>query len=89
MWWGAALFAAIIPPHIPWLLLLLSIGPIAATRAMRQKSLIHRQTVTCPDCGHACEIEEQAESWPLGARCSPCQSVVWMEPTSTPAAGQG
>ena len=79
-WWGAALLAALVPPHIPWFTLTFLGGPIAAWLASRQHLLVPAQQISCPDCGTPSELEEQAETWPLGVRCKPCRSVFWISP---------
>ena len=85
LWWGIGLFAALIPPHIPWALIAFIGGPIAAWLASRQGALILEQPVTCPDCGTAATLEEQPESWPIGVRCSPCRGVFWINPAAPEA----
>jgi hypothetical protein len=82
LWWGIGLFAALIPPHFPWITLAFIGGPIAAWLASRQGALVLQQEVTCPDCGTTATLEEQAESWPIGVRCSPCRGVFWIAPKS-------
>jgi hypothetical protein len=78
MWWGGALCAALVPPHIPWFTIAFLGGPFAAWLASRQKAMLQEQDVTCPDCGTPSHLDEQAETWPLGARCSPCRTVFWI-----------
>ena len=80
MWWGGGLFAALIPPHFPWLGLGLIGGPIAAWLASKQGALVIKQEVTCPDCGTTTTLDEQAEAWPIGVRYSPCRGVYWISP---------
>lgn len=77
MWW-AGMIAVVIPPHFPWLIIAFLGGPIAAWMASRQKSMVQSQQVACPECGALSAIDEQAESWPLGARCEPCRHVFWI-----------
>ena len=79
LWWCGGVLGAAMPPHIPWLTIGLVGGPIAAWLASRQGALIHEQEIACPDCGALARIEEQGESWPLGARCEPCRAVFWVE----------
>lgn len=80
MWGGGAMVAAVVPPHIPWFVIGMTGAPVAAWLASRQRALIEAQTIPCPDCGTPAEIEEQAENWPLGARCKPCGNVFWTSP---------
>jgi hypothetical protein len=80
VWWLGGLLGAAMPPHFPWLAIGLIGGPVAAWLASREAELIQDQQVTCPDCGTASHLEEQAESWPVGARCDPCRSVFWINP---------
>jgi hypothetical protein len=87
-WWIAALLAALVPPHIPWFTIAFLGGPIAAWLASRQGAMIQKQDVTCPDCGAQSSIEEQPETWPLGARCSPCRTVFWISPVQPPVAAR-
>lgn len=79
LWWLAAVVAAIVPPHIPWFTICFLGGPIAAILAMRQRGLIHTQTVECPDCKTPANLDEQPEAWPVGARCGECRSVFWLD----------
>lgn len=80
MWWVAALFLIIIPPHILWFSIAFIGGIVAAILAMRQQALVHPQEVVCPDCHTPAKINEQPAVWPLGARCGECRLVLWVEP---------
>ena len=84
MWWGGALGAAVIPPHIPWLTIGLLGGPIAAWLASRERATLLEQKVACPDCGALAPLERQPANWPLGARCEPCRRVFWIERLQSP-----
>lgn len=88
-WWGAALFAALVPPHIPWFTLVFLSGPVAAWLTSRQGAMVEQQDAHCPDCGQAAPIEEQAESWPLGVRCEPCRNVFWINPADAAVSPAG
>jgi hypothetical protein len=80
MWWAGALGFAVVPPHFPWLTIGLVGGPIAAWLASRQGAMVQSQDVKCPDCGTPAHIDEQPESWPIGARCETCRTVFWISP---------
>ena len=84
MWWGGALLAIVMPPHFLWVTLGLLGGPIAAWLASRQGAMVQAQDVACPACGTLSHVEETAETWPLGARCSPCRSVFWIDQVASP-----
>jgi endogenous inhibitor of DNA gyrase (YacG/DUF329 family) len=85
LWWGGAVLGAFMPPHIPWFTIGFFGGPVAAWLAAREGSLIHDQDVACPVCGAPTHIDEQPESWPLGARCKPCHLVFWINAAPPPA----
>jgi hypothetical protein len=85
IWWSGTLAATVIPPHFPWLTLGFLSGPIVAWLASRQGALILKQDVVCPDCGTPSSLDEQAENWPTGARCSPCGNVFWISPAQAAA----
>jgi hypothetical protein len=78
MWSGASVFALLVPPHVPWFILVFLSGLVATWLATRQGAMVKPQQVVCPDCGTSSPIEEQPEAWPLGVRCSPCGNVFWV-----------
>jgi hypothetical protein len=78
-WWGGAMIAAVVPPHIPWFTIGFLGGPVAAWLVSRRRGTVLAQELKCPDCGTPASIEEQPESWPLGARCESCRRVFWMD----------
>jgi hypothetical protein len=80
LWWFLALIVVVVPPHVPWVTIAFVGGIVAATLAMRQRAFLHAQTIDCPDCKTAVAIDEQPETWPLGARCKECALVFWIEP---------
>lgn len=86
MWWGGGLLGVFMPPHLLWLSIGLIGGPIVAWIAAREGSLIHDQDVPCPVCGAPTHLDEQPESWPLGARCKPCHLVFWINAAAPNAA---
>jgi hypothetical protein len=77
--WIGAIPAAALPPHIPWILLMLLAGPILAMLAWRSKGTIQHCEVDCPDCGKKVPVEEQPASWPVGARCRACGNIFSIE----------
>ncbi len=79
LFWGAAVVAAIIPPHWPWLSICLLVGPIAAYVTWNQPGTVQGREVECPNCGAAVAFEEQAEHWPAAARCAECRDVFSIE----------
>jgi len=74
------LLAGLVPPHIPWITLAFIGSVIGVWIASRQGAMIQKQQVACPDCGTLGEVDEQAETWPLGVRCSPCGNAFWLNP---------
>ena len=85
LFWGAALVAAIIPPHWPWFSLCVLIGPIAAYLRWNEAGTLQACAIECPNCGAAVAFEEQAERWPAAARCTECRDVFSIEPAADAA----
>jgi hypothetical protein len=86
MWWGAGIVGIVMPPHLLWFTLGMVGGPVAAWLAAHEGALVHAQDVACPKCGAPVALEEQAERWPMGARCRPCRMVFWISPATAQAA---
>jgi len=78
--WAAAPVVAVVPPHIPWLLLALTAGPVAGWLRGRERARVLDASLPCPDCGQAALLETQPVQWPLAVRCRPCGNVLGVEP---------
>lgn len=48
---GLAPLAALVPPHVPWALLVLGGGVVVAGRRLREQSTLLRLEGSCPACG--------------------------------------
>jgi hypothetical protein len=80
LFWGAAIIAAVIPPHWPWLSICLLLGPLMAWLTWNQPGTVQAGEIPCPTCARGVELEEQAEHWPVAARCPDCRDVFSIAP---------
>ena len=70
----AAAVAAIIPPHVPWLIGVLAIGAWRARAEWRGELDLHAFEGECPRCGAALKLEERHVTLPLPIPCYACHA---------------
>ncbi|PIS11419.1 MAG: hypothetical protein COT73_04060 [Bdellovibrio sp. CG10_big_fil_rev_8_21_14_0_10_47_8] len=78
IFWGAALFAVLIPIlHFVLVPTFFGLGIYLFTRTMKAKSTLISGSVACPVCSEKIVISRQKQlRWPLEERCQKCQSRV-------------
>jgi hypothetical protein len=75
---GAACAVVLIPPHIPWFLLVSSTGAVLALQRFRQEREVLELGGPCPDCGDEQRFPPPAKL-PAIERCPACGAFLKLE----------
>ncbi|HEU4451486.1 MAG TPA: hypothetical protein VFR81_00460 [Longimicrobium sp.] len=86
LWWLLVPVAALIPPHIPWVLLVLGIGGYkAAVRLMEHRTLVALHGA-CPKCGTEQAFSELGRMrQPHKVTCASCRWEIEAEVAHAPS----
>lgn len=71
--WALSLPCGVAPPHLLWVLVMLTTGVIGYFVRRRAKELIVGGQATCPKCGAAQYIEPQSAEFPFSHFCTECR----------------
>ena len=73
-WWLLAPVVFWIPPHIPWVLLVLAIGAVRALNRFREQRTLVSLRGPCPKCGTEQEFRELGRmKQPHAVHCAHCR----------------
>ena len=84
-WWLLAPLVFWIPPHIPWVLLVLAIGAVRAMNRFREYRTLVSLRGACPKCGTEQEFRETGRmKQPHTVHCANCR---WELQAQVPLSG--
>ena len=69
-----AALAGIVPPHAPWILVVLAIGAWRARTEWRGAYELHAFEGACPRCGEPLRLEDRYVTPPLPVPCYGCHA---------------